>query len=195
MNRVTDGPWKETIIGLSAGMTAGFAQTVICAPMELVKLRVQHQAIGKAKHYQGNWATLMEAYCSGGVRGCYRRFWITALRDIPGFGMYFATHETLMHFTVKKQSISKNDMRYYVFFFLLGWVCWNGIMDSQLPGGSCKTRIQLDGAFGIERQYHTSWGCFTTIWKEGGVKSLYRGLSPCLLRAFVNSAVLFVACI
>ena len=140
MNRVTDGPWKETIIGLSAGMTAGFAQTVICAPMELVKLRVQHQAIGKAKHYQGNWATLMEAYCSGGVRGCYRRFWITALRDIPGFGMYFATHETLMHFTVKKQSISKNDMRYYVFFFLLGWVCWNGIMDSQLPGGSCKNK-------------------------------------------------------
>ena len=193
MNRVTDGPWKETIIGLSAGMTAGFAQTVICAPMELVKLRVQHQAIGEAKHYQGNWATLMEAYCSGGVRGCYRGFWITALRDIPGFGVYFATYETLMHFTVKKQTISKNDMRYYVYAFFWGGCAGMASWIPNYPVDLVKTRMQLDGAFATERQYHTSWGCFKTIWKKGGVKSLYRGLSPCLLRAFVNSAVLFVA--
>ena len=192
MKRVTDGPLKETIIGLSAGMTAGFAQTVICAPMELVKLRVQHQAIGEATRYQGNWATLMEAYRRGGVRGCYQGFWITAFRDTPAFGVYFATYETLMHFTAKTKSTHKNDLS-KGFAFIWGGCAGMASWLLNYPVDLVKTRMQLDGAFGTERQYHTSWGCFKTIWKEGGVKSLYRGLSPCLLRAFANSAVLFVA--
>ncbi len=186
------GPQKEVIIGTCAGMTAGFVQTIVCAPMELVKLQTQHQAIGQATSYQGNLATLRNIVRWGGVKGCYQGFWITALRDTPAFGVYFATYEGLMHFTAESKGIGRKDLGWQ-FSFYYGGCAGVASWLVNYPVDLVKTRIQLDGGSGKVRQYRSSWDCFMKIWNEGGVRLLYRGLGPCLIRAFANSAFVFVA--
>lgn len=63
---------------------------------------------------------------------------------------------------------------------------------SSYPLDMMKARLQMDGVHG-ERQYKGMVDCFLKMHKEGGVKLLFKGLTPTLLRAFVWSAAAFPA--
>lgn len=71
-----------------AGVIAGIATTVITAPMELVKLRLQIQG-SEGNHvkpkYSGVLDCGMKIYEKQGVRGLYRGTMATLIRDIPGY--------------------------------------------------------------------------------------------------------------
>ena len=189
-----DGPRKEVKIGFLAGMAGGFLQNFVCAPMELVKLRTQHQAVGESSVYRGNWAALRAVYSARGIRGCYQGFWITAFRDVPQFGTYFASYRWMMHYIAKRKGISRDELSRKVLYpsvcgGITGVITW--IIN--YPLDLVKTRIQLDGANGGEREYRNSWDCLVKAWRQGGVRLLYRGLVPCCMRAFANNAILFPA--
>ena len=193
--RISEGPWKEVKIGLCSGTVGGFLQTFVCAPTELVKLRMQHQAIGElTETMRKDWATFKDILARGGVRGCFQGFWVTAFRDTPAFAVYFATYEGSMHYIAKKKGISKKELSHKLLYpFICGGITGIVTWSINYPVDLIKTRIQLDGANGEMRQYRNSWDCFIKAWKEGGVRLLYRGLIPCYVRAFANSSFLFVA--
>ena len=184
---------KEMKVGFYCGLAAGFVQSFVCAPMELVKIRTQHQGIGTHDtHYKGNWATLTEIYRKGGIRGCYQGLWVTALRETPAFAVYFSTYEGQMSFIAKKKGIPKKDVGLTYSFFcggITGTLTWV----FNYPVDVVKTRFQMDGTDSKPRAYRNARDCFVKMWREGGVRLLYRGLSPCLVRAFANSSFLFVA--
>lgn len=188
--KFAEGPWKEMAVGICAGSAAGFTQTVVCAPMELVKLRTQHQAIGEAARYQGNLATLRDILRRGGIRGCYQGFWITALRDTPAFGVYFAVYEGLMHYTARKTGTDRKDLS-VLYPFIHGGCAGVASWVVNYPVDLVKTRIQLDGANGAVRQFSSSWDCFKQLLMEGGIRGLFRGLGPTVVRAFVFNSALF----
>ena len=189
---IKEGDENSTTKHFLAAMTAGFVQSFICAPMELVKLKTQHQAIGQSSGYQGNLATFRDICRKGGVRGCYQGLSITMVRDVPAFGVYFATYEGLMTYTAKKQNEIRDEVSYYT-RFLFGGVAGVASWVGNYPVDLVKTRIQLDGRAwnAAERQYKNSWDCFVKAWKEGGLRLLYRGFSPCMARAFLFSMVTF----
>ena len=192
--RIQDDGWKEVKIGVYGGLAGGFVQSFVCAPMELVKLQTQHQKIGESGKYKGNWAILKDIYRKGGVRGCYQGFWVTACRDTPAFAVYFASYEGQMHFLAQRKGISKQELslslRYpFICGGTTGMITWL----VNYPVDVVKSRIQMDGAEDKPRVYRNSWDCFTKAWREGGVRLLYKGLTPTLVRAFANSSSLFVA--
>ena len=175
-------------------MVGGFAQSVVCAPMELVKLLTQHQAVGQAGVYRGNWETLKRIYHLRGVRGCFQGFWVTAFRDTPAFGTYFASYYGMMNYLASRKGISRDELsQRMVYPFICGGITGIITWTINYPVDLVKTRIQLDGADGKRRQYKNSWDCFVKAWREGGVKLLYRGLVACYVRAFANNSCLFVA--
>lgn len=187
-----NGLKKEMTKGMLGGAAGGLLQTFVCAPMELVKLRTQHQEVGKATVYQGNWTTLKGIYKMRGITGCYQGFGVTAFRDTPAFAIYFATYTLLMEYSASRKGIKQDELSWVYNFFgggIAGMTSWI----FNYPVDLVKTRIQMDGVDGAERQYRSSWDCFTKAWRDGGVKLLYRGLAPSLVRAFANSACIFVA--
>ena len=189
-----DGVMKEIKVGCLAGMAGGFVQSFVCAPMELVKLHTQHQAMGKASSYRGNWATLKSIYYSKGIPGCFQGLWITVLRDTPAFATYFASYHGQMHYISRRKGISRDELSKILLYpFVCGGTTGIITWSVNYPVDLVKTRIQLDGADGAVRQYRNSWDCFVKAWREGGVRLLYRGLVPCCVRAFANSSCLFVA--
>lgn len=66
-----------------SGSVAGFIQSIVCAPMELAKTRVQLQHEHSRK-YKGPLDCILKVRKAEGMRGVFKGFWITALRDIPG---------------------------------------------------------------------------------------------------------------
>ena len=168
---------------LKAGMVAGFAQALASTPMELVKLHTQHQKIGEYGQYQGNWVTLKRIWHREGIQGCNRGLTITMVRETTGCGVYFATYEGLKDTLAKKQNISGDDVSFAA-RFIFGGIAGIATWACNYPIDLAKTRFQLDGINGIERQYRGSWDVLVKAWKDGGIRLLYRGLNATLVRGF-----------
>lgn len=175
-----------SLVHFQTGMIAGFAQSFVAAPVELVKIRTQHEQIGKTASYRGNLDTLKLIYSRGGIRGCYQGLLLTLLRDIPQLGVYFATYEGLKDTLSRQQMIASSDVGYGGRIAAGGiagvatWAC-------NYPVDLVKTRIQMDGRpwYGTTRHYSSSLDCFRKMLREGGTRALYRGFVPTMVRAFV----------
>lgn len=66
-----------------------------------------------------------------------------------------------------------------------GVVSWTIIY----PVDMLKSRIQTDGI--TSRKYTSAYDCLQKSIKSGGVSSLFRGLTPTIIRAFPVNAVTF----
>ena len=89
------------------GAVGGAAQCFICAPMELIKLRLQIQtnpteifhwpthphATNNGRVYSDPWNAFKKIYNQGGIRGLYKGLELTLMREIPAFAVYFGSYE------------------------------------------------------------------------------------------------------
>lgn len=167
-----------------AGSVAGFAQSVICSPMELAKTQLQLQVhqTGAAK-FKGPTQCLKYIYQCEGVRGIFRGLGSTALRDVPGFALYFVSYEYLM------QLKSNPGVAYTL--------CAGGSAGAfswvlTIPIDVIKSRLQTDGMDGKGRKYNGVIDCFRKSYQTEGAAFMTRGLTSTLLRAFPMNAVCFL---
>ena len=196
-----------------SGSIAGISQSFVSCPMDLVKIRVQHQGIGEKREPRSLKSALLSArdhqsqrsqkscrgplvvvknlYRSEGLVGCYRGMVPTVWGDAIGYGIYFMTYENT-RLLLQKSVFSRSD-----FFpsFIAGGLAGICTWFTSYPFDIMKARLQMDGVHALhgERQYKGMVDCFVKICKEGGVRRLFKGLTPTLLRAFVWSAAAFPA--
>lgn len=76
-------------------------------------------------------------------------------------------------------------MKFNPSFSLLGVVSWTIIY----PVDMLKSRIQVDGI--TSTKYTNAYDCLQKTINSGGVSSLFRGLTPTVIRAFPVNAVTF----
>lgn len=167
-----------------AGSIAGFAQSVICSPMELVKTQLQLQThrVGAVK-FGGPTQCISYVYQCEGFKGVFRGLGATAARDVPGFATYFVSYEFLMRF--------KTDPG------ILYTLCAGGTAGAfswvfTIPIDVIKSRLQSDGMNGEHKIYSGTIDCFRKSYEAEGCSFLTRGLSSTLLRAFPMNAVCFL---
>lgn len=161
-----------------AGAAAGLAQSFICSPMELAKSRLQ-VADSSSK---GPVDCLLKIYGNEGVKGVFRGFGVTVGREIPAFAVYFSTYELLT------RSDSNLPVSTWSMLFaggLAGVASWT----LTYPIDMIKSRMQVDGI--SSSQYKNSYDCLHQTVKTGGVSSLFRGITPTIIRAFPVNAVTF----
>ena len=104
-------------------------------------------------------------------------------------GSYFAIYrEILKQLTVSgNEHNSKAPWKVALAGGTAGTMSW--ILN--YPFDVVKTKIQSDS---LERpQFRGIMDCFTKTVRQEGFKGLFRGISPCLLRAFPTNAVGFLA--
>ena len=187
-----------------SGMIAGFAQSIVCCPMDLIKIRVQHQGIGEkterrskvfsagdhsnGKTNRGPLAVIKNIYRSEGFAGYYRGMTVTIWSDVIGYGVYFMTYENT-RLQLKRFVFPRSDLfPSFVAGGLAGVCSWL----ASYPFEFVKARIQMDGEHG-QRQYKGMVDCFLKIYRDEGALLYFKGLTPALLRAFVWSAAAFPA--
>jgi solute carrier family 25 carnitine/acylcarnitine transporter 20/29 len=180
--------WKAYFCGCFAGL----AQTFVLCPTEHVKCRLQVQASSAsdatvaANVYKGPVDAASQIFKSHGVAGLYRGFSITAWREVPAFGLYFTSYDYLKN--AISDQLAKRDMdQPWIASGISGGVsgCLTWLV--VYPTDVIKSRIQT-------QSLDCRKGIMTTgreIYREGGVRLLFRGLGITLLRAFPVNGVIF----
>lgn len=87
----THDPWQKS---MTCGSFAGATQCLIICPMEHIKCRLQTQSGGTA-HFKGPLDAAWRIYSEHGFQRLYQGWWTTAWREIPAFGLYFASYDYL----------------------------------------------------------------------------------------------------
>ncbi|XP_050674190.1 mitochondrial basic amino acids transporter-like [Leptidea sinapis] len=160
-----------------AGSTSGLLQSLVCAPIELVKTRQQLAKPGEGIP-NGAFSGARYILRSGGYRALFRGLGITMARDSPAFTIYFVSYEAM---TRGNQSV----MRVFTAGGIAGALSWVLFY----PVDVIKSRLQGDAI----RKYSSALDCFKQSLRLDGWKGMFRGLGPVIIRAFISNGACFTA--
>lgn len=185
-----------------AGMVSGAAQSVICSPAELIKLRMQMQrnptklfswhSPSPPKIYKDPWDAVKKIYRKDGpFRGIYKGLHITLWREVPGFGAYFASYDFMCQYLSNSpEAVLTYDDLSPLTLCATGGLSGIFAWIVSYPFDVVKSRIQVDGMFGEER-YSGIIDCCRKSYRDSGYKVFFRGLNSTLMRAFAVNAATF----
>lgn len=177
-----------------AGLGAGFIQTAILTPVELIKINLQLSATKPAISHDGrlmrtNSGPLSVAHsivAKEGFRGLYRGLTITIIRDAPAHALYFGSYEYIREWLHPGCRKSGQETLFTMLTAgglagVASWVCC-------YPWDVVKSRLQAQGVG--NSKYAGIFDCLKTSIREEGFSVLWKGLGTAITRAYlVNSAI------
>jgi len=195
---------------LLAGVGSGSLASVVCAPLDLVRTRMQ--VIGGINNKQHPTITnprivqsLHQIYLSDGIRGCFRGLGVT-LATVPAFwGLYFPLYEKLKLTLFEAASLyehdhheeerqlqsnergSNNHNLNHALIHLTSAITAGAVADIICnPMFVIRTRMQTEALHYFQvpvqqRKPHTILQTATMLYKEGSIPIFWRGLSASLL--------------
>ncbi len=176
---------------LFAGALAGFPVAAVIGPVELLKCRAQlsHKLNLPAKPSEN----LRHILRHEGWRGLMRGQSATLLREVPGNGIFFAVYNGVhkkmtdaMAAPSSPDAPSSSSMEGLASLMaggISGCAYWSVIFPIDLV----KTRIQASS------DPKTFLAELTKVYRGKGIRGLYSGLTPTLVRAFPANAVQWLA--
>ncbi|CAN0878246.1 Mitochondrial arginine transporter BAC2 [Linum grandiflorum] len=182
----TDPPsYKGVALG---GVGTGALQSILLSPVELLKIRLQLQETGKP--CKGPVSVAKFIIRTEGIKGMYRGFAITALRDAPSHGFYFWTYEYMREqFHPGCRKSGQESLRTMLvaggLAGVASWVCC-------YPLDVVKTRLQAQTP-STPNPYRGILDCLTRSVRSEGYSVLWRGLGTAVTRAFVVNGAVFTA--
>jgi hypothetical protein len=182
-----------------SGAVAGFVQSFVCSPVELAKtiLQVQKENVGsmsqaQQKHvgtalYTGPVDVLQKLIKQNGIRGFYRGFIPTVLRDVPSFALYFSSYIFISNCLMREDQTEANLDAWQVVLSggMAGCLSW--IVN--VPIDVVKSRIQGDSI--TKPVYRGFRDCALKVYRNEGVKAFFQGMVPIILRAFPTNGTTF----
>ncbi len=196
---------KSTVIKMgTAGILSGLVSSFVVSPVELVKVRMQSQnkralkkkdddyenenSFGTPKIYRNEiecarWLIKTEGWCALLCHG----LWITIIREIPSFAIYFVVYGMLAKSSMA--SALGDHMAPLIFGAIAGWAMWI----PTYPIDIVKTIEQVQTPNNGERGKGmlTSGQITAKLYQAGGVRAFFDGLEPKLARAAIKHAVTF----
>ena len=186
--------YKGVVLG---GVGTGAIQSIMLSPVELVKIRLQLQNVSHANlhgaaSYKGPVSVAKSILKTEGIKGIYRGFVITVLRDAPAHGVYFWTYEYMREqFHPGCRKNGHESLRTMLtaggLAGVASWLCC-------YPLDVVKTRLQAQTpSSSSPLKYKGILDCFRRSVKEEGYCVLWRGLGTAVARAFVVNGAVFAA--
>lgn len=186
-----EGGKLKTTNSIISGFVAGFVQSTVCSPMELIKLRMQLQGMGesgKGPTYRGPWQTTVDIWKKDGIRrGIMKGFWLTVGRECTAFSLYFSSFRFFTETMAGPNSSSDSLGPFWLGLAggMTGCVVWIASYPFDVP----KTKFQGDAVHG-PAEYTGSYDCIKKLFKGYGPRIFYKGFNPCLVRGFLNGFAL-----
>ncbi|PNW84152.1 hypothetical protein CHLRE_04g223300v5 [Chlamydomonas reinhardtii] len=193
---------------LLSGAAAGAAGSLISAPVELVRTKMQMQrraalagtvaagaaaSAGAEEFYKGSLDCFKQVMSKHGIKGLYRGFTSTILRDMQGYAWFFLGYEaTVNHFLQNAGPgvHTKADLN-YLQVMAAGVVAGFGLWGSMFPIDTIKSKLQADSF--AKPQYSSTMDCLKKVLASEGQAGLWRGFSAAMYRAIPVNAGIFLA--
>lgn len=175
--------------GLSGFLAAFWSSLTLC-PTELVKCRLQamresHNIAGKEPPKIGPWRLTRDILREDGVQGLFRGLTATFTREMPGYFFFFLAYEATRQ-ALTPPGKTKDEIgagRTVVAGGVAGVTLWTIIF----PADVVKSRLQVSGST------TPMLVMMRDILEKEGVRMLYSGLGPTLIRTFPATGALFLA--
>ncbi|KAF5174920.1 Mitochondrial carrier protein [Thalictrum thalictroides] len=183
---------KELVAG---GVAGGFAKTVV-APLERVKILFQTR---RAEfHSVGLLGSFKKIVKTEGVIGFYRGNGASVARIVPYAALHYMTYEQYRRWII----LGLPDIgRGPSLDLLAGSFAGGTAVLFTYPLDLVRTKLayqvvepsnfNIKGVLHVEQFYKGIFDCFTKIYKESGMRGLYRGVGPSLYGIFPYSGLKF----
>lgn len=183
----------------TSGCFAAFFSSFVLCPTELVKCKLQAMKEMKdsgrivaqgepSTRHIGPWSLTKQIVRENGLRGLFRGLVPTFMREMPGYFFFFGGYEVsrtlLTPPGTKKEDLS--SLRTVVCGGIGGMSLWAAIF----PSDVIKSRVQIQSH---SEKPPSFFVMLVKIGREEGVRALYKGLGPTLLRTFPATGALFLA--
>ncbi|XP_022910160.1 mitochondrial ornithine transporter 1 [Onthophagus taurus] len=194
MQKVTGAESIEslsTISNASAGCLAAFFSSLVLCPTELVKCKLQamhevNNQEGITMKRVGPVDLVGKILKTEGIKGMFKGLVATLAREMPGyfvfFGGYEGTRALLTRPGQKKDDIGVG--RTMIAGAIGGLIFWT----VTYPADVVKSRVQISKKTATKGLV----GMLYQIGRNEGVRALYSGLTPTLVRTVPATAVLFL---
>jgi len=171
----------------TCGIFTWIVSSFLLCPTEHVKVQLQtqqHAGVGSRVIYRDPLDATRKIVANHGISGLYRGLIATCCRQGPGFGIYFASYDTIKEWG---QQVFGNEWSACLFAGgTAGALSWGAVY----PVDLLKSRIQalpLDASRTESSLGHVA----RSVVKRGGWRALYRGLGITLVRAFPVNGIIF----
>jgi len=173
------------------GGFGGICTVVVGHPLDTIKVRLQTMPIpkpGEQALYAGTWDCMKKTVTKEGVRGLYKGMGAPLAGVAPIFAISF------MGYGVGKQIFgpSKKGERFTTTqYFLAG--AFSGIFTTSImaPGERIKCLLQIQQS-SATKLYNGPVDCAVKLYKQGGIKSIYRGSVATIMRDVPASGLYFL---
>ena len=200
-----------------AGSFGGFLQCLVLVPADLVKCKMQldHSRVGsKQGLYKGSLDCFSSIYNKEVLKGLYRGFGVTSVREVPAFGVYFFVYRYSLQclnslfestgITQKappsppgvsstlKQKTSPG-LSTLIAGGLAGSVSWICIYPFDVLKSHVQTATDIatvDGEGKVKKPLSTI-GTALSLYKKNGAAVFTRGMGITVARAFPVNAIVF----
>lgn len=157
-----------------AGSVAGFSQSFLTGPGELIKIRLQTDKLNKS-----SLDVIKKLIKTSGIKGLFRGYTATCFREIPAFGSYFTSYYTMIDLMGDKFG---EILPSFIAGGFAGAISWGVVY----PIDIAKTIIQMS-----ETSSTSTFHILKEYYKNHGWRSLYRGLGTTVVRSLPVNAVVF----
>jgi hypothetical protein len=161
-----------------SGMYSGFIVVTIYTPLELIKMRMQSDLNNK---YNSISILASDIYKTKGLKGFYKGYAVTLNRDFYSYGSYFYAYFALKEYWERQGTL--NSFKMFFAGGVAGVVSWVFCY----PFDPMKTLIQTSEG----NKTITQREAYLYIKHNHGIAGFFRGMSPVLLKAFIQHGVVF----
>ncbi|KAL0993804.1 hypothetical protein UPYG_G00114170 [Umbra pygmaea] len=187
-----DAPLSDMQKACAGSVASIFSSLVLC-PTELVKCRLQAmyemEASGKiAKGQNTVWSVMKSVMKQNGPMGFFTGLTTTIAREVPGYFCFFGAYELCRTAFADHMNCSKENIGVAPVMFSggFGGAClWLVVY----PFDCIKSRIQVMSMMGRQAGFFKT---MMTVVRVEGVRALYSGLTPTMIRTFPANGALFL---
>ncbi|KAI8821788.1 mitochondrial thiamine pyrophosphate carrier 1 [Fimicolochytrium jonesii] len=176
-----------------AGALAGCAATVSTYPFDLLRTRFAVQG-AEGGPYTGLMQAVGQIARTEGIRGFYRGVWPSVMQMMPQMGIVFASYR-ILNDAVDGTRLKGTGLESFLTGGLAGMIGKSAVM----PFDVVRKRLQIQGptrtsyVVGSVPAYPRSFiRCGLAIARSEGVRALYKGIVPAVLKAGPSAAVTFM---
>ncbi|XP_028839818.1 solute carrier family 25 member 15b [Denticeps clupeoides] len=193
MSSVPSGAALSDMQKACAGSVASIFSSLVLCPTELVKCRLQamHEmaASGKITSSQNTvWSVVKAVMHNDGPLGFFQGLTTTIAREVPGYFCFFGAYELCRTSFAEYMACGKDEIGVVPIMFSggFGGAClWLVVY----PMDCVKSRIQVMSMTGRQAGFFKT---FMGILRTEGVRALYSGLTPTMIRTFPANGALFL---
>jgi len=172
----------------AAGALAGATEVIVNCPFEVIKVRMQ----APGSPYKSTFDCFVQTFKSEGITGLYRGAEPQLWRNAVWNGTYFGLIGTIRQQIPAPRDATKNQVMLYN--FITGAIAGTAGSILNTPFDVVKSRMQNQKHVpGQPLKYNWTFPSLITVYREEGLRALYKGLGPRLVRLGPGGGIMLVA--